>query len=462
MLNIKFFFNLESRQKKDGTRLVFFNLNYGYYRKFQNGRKQYIPMRISTRKSIEEKYWNKDAQKTSKEYVSKKGNSMNLWLDKVQNTAVTILENYYLQNSGKPDPTMLKKMIEEKLGLVTEIKNESPSIIEFIDLKITERASLPYNNKSYWSKGAQVSYRNLANAIKTYEEITKKTFRFELLDETVYWDFFKVINEHSFKTKQVYLTTTTMAKYCKNLKAILNLAKEEEIDIGFKFSNRKYKIHEREASCQTYLDEQQIEKLCQFESQDTALNEARDFAVVALFTGLRFQDLLKLHEIDPIQDFDHDNRVDYFTTKIRKSRENKDDLLVTIPIFSHLRKILDRNDKQFPKFSSEPKLRKNFNRLMKELEFDSLVKVCTYYYGKTNPVIEYKAQHTLLSPHDCRRSFVTNLSALGVHDKKVEYITHPKLKANNIIDRYNKASLLDKARQFVDDVRTKDSKLFYF
>ena len=48
-----------------------------------------------------------------------------------------------------------------------------------------------------------------------------------------YWDFFDVINKKYYEDEGVYLTQTTIAKDCKNLRAIFNEAIECDIEVGF-------------------------------------------------------------------------------------------------------------------------------------------------------------------------------------------------------------------------------------
>jgi hypothetical protein len=327
MTNIKYFFNLESRPQKSGKRLIFFNLSYGYKRVSANGIAKYIPMRISVRKSIDSKYWDSEKQKANKEYVRKYGASLNNWLDKIRIGAMEILESHFVQNRSKPEPAYLKSLVEFKLGLTEKSPTEKILIVDFILDKIKERSQLPFNNKNYWSTGSVKNYTNLANIIKLYEEETNSKLMFETLNDDIYWGFFSVINQLYFKENKAYYTVTTMAKICKNLRAIMKLAEDEGIDVGLKYSNSKYKIHERKASFETYLTEEQIYKIINYQSDDNDLMTIKNFTIIALFTGLRFDDLIHLHELKD-GDFIEKEGVKYFITKVRKSRENKEDLLV--------------------------------------------------------------------------------------------------------------------------------------
>ena len=80
------FFNLEATENKNGNRLIYFNLNYGY-REYNPIKKdlKYIPLKISTQWSIKEEYWVwKPTYRANKNYVSKYGKDINNVLDKIE------------------------------------------------------------------------------------------------------------------------------------------------------------------------------------------------------------------------------------------------------------------------------------------------------------------------------------------------------------------------------------------
>src|SRR5690554_4758595 len=111
-------FNLESRANKSGEQLIFFNLNYGYKEyNVVKQKQQYIPLRISTQWTIDKKYWNdKPLYRANKTFVRKFGKDLNNILDKVEETAYTQLSIYRNEYSENPLPTLLKRIVLEKLG----------------------------------------------------------------------------------------------------------------------------------------------------------------------------------------------------------------------------------------------------------------------------------------------------------------------------------------------------------
>ena len=458
MLNSKYFFNLESRPQKSGKRLIFFNLSYGYKRVSANGIAKYVPMRMSVRKSIETKYWDSENQKANKEYTRKYGASLNNWLDKIRIEAIEILDSQFT-NKSKPEPAHLKSLVEIRLCLSEESPTEKLSIVDFILDKIKERSQLPYNNKKYWSKGTVDNYNNLITLLELYQKKAKTLLLFETLNDDIYWGFFNVINQIYFSEKKTYYTVTTMAKVCKNLRAIMKLAEDDDMEVRLKYSNSKYKIHEMKPSFETYLNEGQISKIIKFKSEDNDLMTIKNFTIIALFTALRFDDLIHLHELND-DDFLEKDGVKFFITKVRKSRENKEELLVAIPIFKEVEQVLIANKNRFPIFPPAHIVRSEFKRLMKTLEFNDSIEIRTNFYGMKKSFVTYGVQHELLTPHDCRRSFITNIKKAGVMSESIENISHPKVKAKNIIDVYDKSSIIDKSQRFVNELEKCNSKVY--
>ena len=86
----------------------------------------------------------------------------------------------------------------------------------------------------------------------------------------------------------------------------------------------------------------------------------------------------------------------------------------------------------------------------------------TKYYLVDEVKVEKKKLHELFSPHDCRRTFITNLKQLGIQNDTIEPITHPKIKSASILDSYDKSTLNDKAVKFIKHVKTKKSPLFKY
>jgi hypothetical protein len=172
--------------------------------------------------------------------------------------------------------------------------------------------------------------------------------------------------------------------------------------------------------------------------------------------------MVHLHGIQPEFQIHESKKYFCLTTRIRKSQENKDELIVTIPILKPVKELLAQNNNQFPKFPSENNIRKNIKKLLTHLEFNELINEKKYYYLIDNVVEEKIKLHDIFSPHDCRSTFITNLKNLGVHDADIEPITHPKHKFTSIIQVYDKNEIVSKAVNLINSLNGKSSELYKY
>ena len=120
------------------------------------------------------------------------------------------------------------------------------------------------------------------------------------------------------------------------------------------------------------------------------------------------------------------------------------------------------NENRFPKFTSEPNIRKVIRKFLTHLKFNNEVTTKTKYYLVDEVKVERKNQHALFGPHDCRRTYITNLKQLGIQNDTIEPITHPKIKNASVLDGYDKSTLNDKAVKLIEQLKTKKSPLFKY
>jgi integrase len=209
-----------------------------------------------------------------------------------------------------------------------------------------------------------------------------------------------------------------------------------------------------------------IEQLTTIVNTDVSFSKefthARNYIILSGFTGLRIGDMVFLHELEA-KNVKHNSK-NYFcvTTKIRKNKENKDDLFTVIPILLPLKNFLKQNDNVFPKFPAQANIRKDITKFLKYLKFENLVDVKKYYYKVDKAVVTKERLCDVFGPHDCRSTFITNLKELGVSNDLIEPITHPKKKTQSIVDTYDKSKLVSKAVNLINALNTKGSDLYKY
>ena len=458
------FFNLETTENKNGNRLIYFNLNYGYkeYNPINNGFK-YIPLKISTKWSIKEEYWiGNPTYRANNNYVRKYGKDINNVLDKIQKMAYDQLSIYRNTHDNDPAPEQLKNILFQKLGRIEKVTTDK-IITDYITSSVNERTTTNITSERRWSVDTGKQYTNLKNHIINYQNKNGTTLTFGKLTGEIFMDFFKVINEiYKEETGENY-AHNTIVKENKHFRALLNEATKDEIEVGFKFTKREYFIKERTVKNEIFLTEENLNKIINTDvSHSKEFTHAKNYIIISSFTGLRIGDMIHLHELKPEQQIHESKKYLCFTTRIRKSQENKEELIATIPILKPVKELLLQNDNTFPKFTSKPNIRKCIKKLLTYLEFDLHINEKKYYYLIDKVVEEKVKLHDIFSPHDCRSSFITNLKNLGVHDAEIEPITHPKHKYTSIVQVYDKNALISKAVNLVNTLQSKKSNLYTY
>ena len=460
----KHFFNLEWKRNKDNTSLIYFNLSYGF-KVFnpKSKRAKYIPLRISTEYTIEEKYWiGKPNYRANRTYIRKFGKTLNNVLDKIEKAAYDQLLIFRNQHEKNPTPTELKRLVLEKLNRIDKISTDV-IISEYIQNLVEERTNLPATSKKYWSTDTGKQYTNLNNYIKKYENKKGIVLTFKNITSEIYWDYFKTVNDLKKAETGNYFIQSTIANQCKNLMSIFNKAKKDGIEIDFKYFQDDFKIEPSKPSYETYLPEKSLKIVINKDVQGLfkKYEHARNFIIISSLTGLRIGDMMGLHEIEPEKVTVNSKNYYCFNTKIRKSRENREELTVTLPVLAPLRELLKANNGKFPKFPSQQKTRAYIKDFLKFLEFNDSVQK-TYYYYLVGSVTKNMKQSELFSPHDCRRTFITNLKQLGIQNETLENLTHPKLKYKSILDHYDKSTLNDNAVKLIKALNRKNSEIYKY
>lgn len=458
------FFNLEATENKNGSRLIYFNLNYGYkeYNPVNNGFK-YVPLKISTQWSIKEEYWiGKPTYRANKNYVSKYGKDINNVLDKIEKMGYDQLSIYRNTHESDPAPVELKNILLEKLGRIEKATTDKV-ITDYITTSVNERTTVNITSERRWKLETGVQYTNLKNHLTNYQNKKGITLTFGKLTGEIFMDFFKVINEiQKEKTGENY-AHNTIVKENKHFRALLNEATKDDIEVGFRFTKKEYFIKERTVKNEIFLTEENLNKIINTDvSHSKELTHAKNYIIISSFTGLRIGDMIYLHELELEHQIHESKKYFCFTTRIRKSQENKEELIATIPILKPVKELLLQNDNRFPKFTSKPNIRKCIKKLLTHLEFCNYINEKKYYYLIDKVVEEKVKLHDIFSPHDCRSSFITNLKNLGLHDADIEPITHPKHKYTSIIQVYDKNDLVSKAVNLINALEPKKSKLYKY
>lgn len=458
------FFNLEAKKNKAGEHRIFFNLSYGEKEfSLSNQTAKYTPLRISTKWSIKKEYWNdKPTYRANKTYVSKFGVDLNNELAKIEKIAYSQLFNFRNTFEREPRIIELKQLVFEKLNRSEKLSIDV-AVIDYITKSVETRTNIEITSQKRWSINTGKQYTNLKNHIENYQKTKGIILTFGKLTGEVFMDFFKEINDLNKKETGVYYAHNTIAKENKHFRALLNCANEDGISIGFTYSKKEYFIKRREIKNETYLTNEQLETIINTDtSHSKEFTHAKNYLILSSFSGLRIGDMVRIHEIKPEILIHNTKSYFCFTTRIRKSQENKDELIATIPIIQPVRKFLKENENKFPKFPSQQNIRKDIKKFLIHLKFENMFDVNKYFYTIDNVVVSKERLCDIFTPHDCRSTFISHLKDLGVHDEDIEPITHPKHKYTSIVQVYDKTALVGKAVNLINVLKTKKSPFFKY
>ncbi len=250
-----------------------------------------------------------------------------------------------------------------------------------------------------------LDFNDTINKIKAYENFTGAKVKFSDIDLKFRKDFIAFLRDKHL------LGENTIGAKIDNLKSFIRDAEINKIKVNLDYKSKKFSSPALKPK-DIYFDEKEILLIKNHPFEfDSYLDNARDWLIIGLWTGLRVSDILNLTTKDIKGDFiDNTN----FKTNID----------VTIPIHPYIKEILNKRNGEFPRKISD----QNFNDYIKIVAKDSGInekvkgsKMCEVKDKNGNLVLDEKGnkifrklegtyyKYELVSSHICRRSFASNL-----------------------------------------------------
>lgn len=208
-----------------------------------------------------------------------------------------------------------------------------------------------------------------------------------------------------FLEKQQKLNPNTIGGYVDDIKLMINNAERKGIVINNEIKLQGFYAPSNKTK-DIYLNDVEINSIFKHEFELDYLDNARDWFIIGLRTGLRISDFLKLTKKNLVDGFIEKNTL-------------KTDFPVIIPIHEQVQFILDKRNGKFPREISDQKFNDYIKKVCEEVGIDEEVegarmdeilvkkgrKKETIFRKKTGIYKKYE----LVSSHICRRSFATNL-----------------------------------------------------
>ncbi|WP_338357155.1 hypothetical protein [Yeosuana marina] len=472
---------LDKFKGRYGRQQIFADINIGYSKLDSNGKRRYVPVKLSLGASIEPEYFGKSIKRKEKEVfsfnkevfhkysVSKKfiKNKMEIF-----QTAVDLTASYFDFKEIDPNPQEFKTRL--LINLKRKTKQPPKSVLQFINELI-----LKYEDE--WSKGIQGSvrpntirnYRTVSGFLENYQLAKNTTLLFEDLTSEIYWDIFNTCNKiykgeiqvinpnrRNYRNKQGY-AKSTITKYGEILIGLLLKGVTHNFITKLDLNDRKTLLLENvEPTKELHLTESEILKVLNAKIEDSTLLMGQQFIIIASITGLRVSDICELYKLKPKEYKMSESNETFIGIAIDITKTGKP---VIIPLLKHVRTILELNNGKFPKFK-DSSANRAIKLLCQLLGINDDV-VLTYNYFNTAEYSEIVKKWEIISTHDCRSSMITNLSLHNVPEEIIENITHPKKSKNSkkkAFQGYFKAGLTGHATRFLRAIADINSEIYTY
>ncbi|MCB9202190.1 MAG: site-specific integrase [Flavobacteriales bacterium] len=375
------------------------------YIRLKNGRD--IDLEVSTDIKVPKKYWSsaKGAAKVVADYDYK-----------TTNTKLKQLESYIIDqfNADNTNGAIINNVwLKEKINILFNRPNNNDKdsevyIIQFID-KFIE-----YSKRRKTKKGTPVAKRTIQhygttkNKLLAYEK--HKNIRLKLIDINLKFHS----NFEEFLEYEQMLNPNTIGGYFEDIKLFCRRAEKKGIPVNLEYKDEDFYIPSNDTH-DIYLTVSEINQIRDYKFNTDYLDNARDWFIIGLWTGLRISDFLKLTPNDIEDDF---IQVETFKTGYP----------VIIPIHEQIQQIINKRNGNFPRQISDQNFNKYIKEVCKKVGIDELVEGSKMVAVK-NPAGEEQyrkvkdkyPKYELVTSHICRRSFATN------HYSKIDTLTIMKI-----------------------------------
>lgn len=247
------------------------------------------------------------------------------------------------------------------------------------------------------SKRTYQDYQNSVTKIEDYETKIGKKIRLDKVSLIFHKLFTDYLRENQL------LGENTIGGIIDNIKVLMRDAEKYGYKVCPDYKSREF-ISPSAKTTDIYFNETEINKIKNHSFElNGYLDNARDWLIIGLWTGLRISDFLKLKRSDYNDGFIQNNN---FKTGIP----------VIIPIHHDVQTILDKRNGELPREISD----QNFNDYIKTvaekvgitemIEGSKMVKIEKLDKTEVSrKVLSKYRKCELVTSHICRRSFATNL-----------------------------------------------------
>ncbi len=365
---------------------------------------------LSTGLKVQRKHWSPAKQKVkimtgSYDYAD----HVNIQLSKLK---TFISENYYKDIAeGKTiGQNWLRNNVDSFFNISTKKEgNFNVFLISFIDQYIKDN-----ENRINKITGKPLSRRT----IQSYETCKVKLIDFEKQQNSkiklanINLDFHTKFQD--FLTKKHLLNPNSIGGYFDNIKLFCRNAELQGLKVHPEFKSKEFHSPFNKTA-DIYLNTHEIDLIGQYDfTNSDRLDNARDWLIIGVWTGLRVSDLLRLNT-----SFIRDGMVSITAIKTG--------INVIIPLHPMVREILNKRGGEFPRRISDQKFNKYIKEVCEAVGLEDIINGFKFIAVKNGKKDIFRKQfgtykkYELVSSHICRRSFATN------HYGKIDTLTIMKI-----------------------------------
>lgn len=243
-------------------------------------------------------------------------------------------------------------------------------------------------------------YKTTLNKINSYQDFTNRILKITDINLDFHNKFI------SYLENEERLNNNTIGGYIDDIKLFCNNASKKGLKISTDVKSSDFYTPKNKTN-DIYLREDEITNIFNCDLDLDYFDNARDWFVIGLRTGLRVSDLLKLDK-----SFVEDDEFICLTTI-------KTEYPIIIPIHDQVRKILQKRNGDFPRKISDQKFNDYIKIVAQKAGIIEMVdgsrmdevKITENNKEKTlhRKLNKKHPKYELVSSHICRRTFATNL-----------------------------------------------------
>lgn len=346
-------------------------------------------LKIYTGESVLPKYWNKQTNSARNTPAFPEHVEFNLRLNNIRSTINRVFLDFRNKNNHQaPSPAVLKQMIESAMKRGTIRTTFLEYFADFVQRSINGQRFDPRSREPV-RLGVAKGYRTTLNHLTEFSKSYKRKLDFDTIDLEFHHDFTKYLSGQLLR-----LSANSIGSQFQRIKAVMSESTEKGVNTNMAFKSKLF-IKQTEEADTIYLTEAELNEMENLDlSKEPRLDNVRNLFLVGAYTGLRFSDFSILTPKHIFLGF-----IEVVQTKTKKP--------VVIPVHTVVKKIIKRNDGQFPRPISNEKT----NQFLKEIGemMKTLKGIETKTMTKGNDKISVnKPKWKMLTTHCARRSFCTN------------------------------------------------------